>query len=112
MPYENIKAISNSIIGKERPVPFEKKALLAMYFSELLSMSFYEIEQILESITREIMYQIIYFNNQFVEDIYTKFSKSQIEEIMLAIFNYMVTAKEVNRNLDLLNSDEKLTIAQ
>ena len=112
MPYENIKTIANSILGQKRPIPFEKKALLAMYFSELLSMSFCEIEYILESMTRETMYQIIYFNKQFVENIYAKFTNSKIEEIMLDIFNYMVTAKEVNRNLDLLNSDEKPTIAQ
>lgn len=112
MPYENIKTISNSILGQKRPIPFEKKALLAMYFSELLSMSFYEIEHILDSMTREMMYQILYLDKQFVENIYTKFSQSRLEEMMLDIFNYLITVKEVNRNMELLKSDEKPTIAQ
>lgn len=112
MPYENIKIISNSILGQKRPIPFEKKALLAMYFSELLSMSFYEIENILDSMTREMMYQILYLDKQFVENFYTKFSQSQLEEMMLDMFNYMITVKEVNRNMELLKSDEKPTIAQ
>jgi len=112
MPYENIKTISNSILGPKRPIPFEKKALLAMYFSELLSMSFCEIEYILDSMTREMMYQILYLDKQFVENIYTKFSQSQLEEMMLDMFNYMITVKEVNRNMELLKSDKKPTIAQ
>ena len=112
MPYENIKIISNSILGQKRPIPFEKKALLAMYFSELLSMSFCEIEYILESMTREIMYQILYLDKNFIENVYTKFSDSQIDGIMVDIFNYIITVKEVNRNIELLKSDEKQTIAQ
>lgn len=112
IPYENIKTICNSILGQKSPIPFEKKALLAMYFSELLSMSFYEIEHILDSMTREMMYQILYLDKQFVENIYTKFSQYQLEEIMRDMFNYMITVKEVNRNMELLKSDEKPTIAQ
>ena len=112
MPYENIKIISNSILGQKRPIPFEKKALLAMYFSELLSMSFYEIENILDSMTREMMYQILYLDKQFVENFYTKFSQSRLEEMMLDMFNYMITVKEVNRNMELLKSNKKPTIAQ
>ena len=83
-----------------------------MYFSELLSMSFCEIEYILDSMTREMMYQILYLDKQFVENIYTKFSQSQLEEMMLDMFNYMITVKEVNRNMELLKSDKKPTIAQ
>jgi len=112
MPYENIKTISNSILGQKRPIPFEKKALLAMYFSELLSMSFYEIEHILDSMTREMMYQVLYLDKKFIENVYTKFSDSQIDEIMIDVFNYIVTVKEVNRNMELLKSDKNPTIAQ
>lgn len=83
-----------------------------MYFSELLSMRFCEIEHILDSMTREIIYQILYLDKQFVEDIYTKFSQSQLEEIMLDMFNYIITVKEVNRNIELLKLDTKPTIAQ
>ena len=83
-----------------------------MYFSELLSMSFYEIEHILDSMTREMMYQVLYLDKKFIENVYTKFSDSQIDEIMIDVFNYIVTVKEVNRNMELLKSDKNPTIAQ
>ena len=83
-----------------------------MYFSELLAMSFYEIEHILDSMTREMMYQILYLDKQFIEDVYIKFCDSQIEKIMYDIFNYIIVVKEVSRNMELLKLDGKLTIAQ
>ena len=56
-----------------------------------------------------MMYQILYLDKQFVENIYTKFSQSQLEEMMLDMFNYMITVKEVNRNMELLKSDKTIT---
>jgi len=58
------------------------------------------------------MYQVLYLDKKFIENVYTKFSDSQIDEIMIDVFNYIVTVKEVNRNMELLKSDKNPTIAQ
>ena len=112
MPYKDLRLISNSILGGTHPISFERKALLVMYFSELLAINFKDIERLLNMHSREKLLKIFYLDINFVEYIYTEYLNTGIDILLPKIFDRLIKIQELLHQRELLKTCKPSGLAQ
>ncbi|BAH74457.1 hypothetical protein DMR_09660 [Solidesulfovibrio magneticus RS-1] len=112
MPYKDLRFISNSILGEISTTTYDKKVLLIMYYSELLALTFVEIDELFKTHGRTKLHEIIYLDIKFVEYIYSLFLGSGIDTIMNQIFERLIKIEELLHQREMLKSCERSGLAQ
>lgn len=104
MPYKDLRFISNSILGEISTTTYNKKVLLIMYYSELLALTFIEIDDLLKTHGRIKLHRIFYLDVNFVEYIYSLFLESGIDTILRQLFERLMKIQDLLNQRKLLKS--------
>lgn len=112
MPFKDIRAISNDILGDTFSTTFPKKVILVMYYAELLAFGFNEIEDLLRKIGRDKIFQIFFLESNFAEHIYNCFLNSKVEDILPQVYHRLIKIQELSYCNKLLHSNQILSPAQ